>query len=75
MGGKIIEAAVHGEIKNISNKTLRDVVITYKFPRGKVNAKISFIKPGQTRKFATSRYKAIRARPSFKLENVTFTKD
>ena len=40
MGGKITEASVHGEITNISKKTMRDVVLTYKFPRAKVTAKI-----------------------------------
>lgn len=75
MGGKITEASVHGEITNISKKTMRDIVLTYKFPRAKVTAKIKFLKPGQTRKFATSRYKAHSSRPSFKLDNVTYTKE
>ncbi|MBL1214410.1 MAG: hypothetical protein D8M61_13780 [Ignavibacteriae bacterium] len=75
MGGKITEASVHGEITNISEKTMRDIVITYKFPRDKVTAKIKFLKPGQTRKFATTRYKAHSARPSFKLGSVTYTKE
>jgi hypothetical protein len=75
MGGKITEASVHGEIKNISDKVLKNIVLTYKFPRKKVQAKIKLLKPGQTLKFVTTRYKAVAPRPDFKLDNVTYDKN
>ena len=75
MGGKIIEASVHGDVTNITDKVLKNIVLTYKFPRQRVVAKIKLLKPGQTRKFATERYKATQARPSYKLDKVTYDKN
>jgi len=74
MGGKVIEASVQGEVTNLTKNVIKNLVLTYKFPRERVTAKIKLLKPGQTRKFATSRYKAHRARPSFKLDKVTYDK-
>lgn len=59
------EAKVQGTVKNISDKTLKNIVITYKLARGTVSAKISLLKPNQTAKFTTSKYKTKRSMPKY----------
>ncbi len=74
MGKQVMEASIHGEITNVGDKILSNIVITYKFPRDWAIAKIKLLKPGQTRKFTTTRYETTSTNPSYKLDNVTFDK-
>ncbi len=74
MGKQVMEASIHGEITNVGDKILSNIVITYKFPRDWAIAKIKLLKPGQTRKFTTTRYETTSTNPSYKLDNVAFDK-
>ena len=67
------EAKVEGNIQNVSDKTLKNIVITYKIARGTVTAKISSLKPNQKSKFATTKYQTKKAMPKFELESITYS--
>jgi len=67
------EVKVDGTVQNVSDKTLKNIVITYKVARGTVTAKISLLKPNQKSKFSTTNYKTKKALPKFELESITFS--
>jgi len=67
------EAEVQGTVKNNSDRTLKNIVITYKIARGTVSAKISLLKPNQTSNFTTSKYKTKDATPKYELESITYS--
>jgi len=67
------EASVKGTVQNVSDKILKNIVITYKIARGKVTAKISLLKPNQTSNFTTSIYKTKRSTPEYELESITYS--
>jgi len=73
MSQPLKEAKVKGTIQNTSDKTLKNIVITYKFARGTVTAKVSSLKPNQTSNFTTSIYKTKRATPQYELESITYS--
>jgi len=64
---------VKGTVKNVSDRTLKNIVITYKIARGTVTAKISSLKPNKSSKFTTSKYKSKRTTPKYELESITFS--
>ena len=53
-----IKASIKGQIQNKGEKAVKNIIITYKFPRGIVTAKISALKPGQKADFTTNTYKS-----------------
>ena len=63
---------VKGTVQNVSHRTLKNIVITYKIARGTVTAKISSLKPNKKSKFTTSKYKSKRSTPSYELESITY---
>ena len=73
MSQPLKEAKVQGAVQNVSDKTLKNIVITYKIARGKVSAKISLLKPNQKSNFTTSSYKTKRAAPKYELESITYS--
>ena len=68
----ITKASVKGKVQNKGEKTVKNVVITYKFPRDVVTAKISTLKPGQKANFVTNTYNSRRRTPDYKLESITY---
>ena len=67
-----IKASIKGKIMNKGEKSVKNVIITYKFPRGQVTAKVSSLKPGQTAEFTTNTYNSKNKTPDYKLESVTY---
>lgn len=66
------EAMVKGTVQNVTDKPLKDIVITYKMARGKVTAKIALLKPNQKSTFTTTKYQTKQNTPKYELESITF---
>jgi hypothetical protein len=73
MAKQLSNAKVQGTVQNVSEKTLKNIVITYKIGREKVTAKISTLKPNQKSKFTTTGHKTKQSTPKYSLESITYT--
>ena len=73
MAKQLSEAQVEGTVQNVSDKTLKKIVITYKIGRKSVTAEIASLKPNQKAKFATTKHKSNQTSPKYKLESITYT--
>jgi hypothetical protein len=72
MAKQLTNAKIEGTVKNVSEKTLKNIVITYKIGRTAVTAKIASLKPDQKIKFTTTGYKSNQKNPKYHLESITY---
>ena len=73
MAKQLSEAQVEGTAQNVSDKTLKNIVITYKIGRQSVTAEIASLKPNQKVKFVTTKHKTKKTAPQYKLESIKYT--
>ena len=66
------EVRVTGTVHNTTEKTFKNIVITYKVARGTVTAKIKSLKPDQKSKFTSTKYKSKQSTPNYELESITY---
>jgi hypothetical protein len=72
MAKQLSEAQVEGTVQNVSDKTLKNIVITYKIGRKSVTAEIASLKPNQKANFKTTKHKSNKTAPKYKLESITY---
>ncbi len=73
MAKQLSEAHVEGTAQNVSDKTLKNIVITYKIGRQSVTAEIASLKPNQKVKFVTTKHKTKKTAPKYKLESIKYS--
>ena len=72
MAKQLGEAKVQGTVQNVSEKKLKNVIITYKIGRESVTAKVGALEPNQKKKFTTTGHRTNQRTPKFSLESITF---
>ena len=72
MAKQLGEAKIQGTVQNVSEKTLKNIIITYKIGRQAVTAKVGTLKPNQKKKFTTSGHRTNQSMPKFTLEAITY---
>ena len=63
---------IEGTVKNISDKTVTNIVLKYKFDTKPVEAKIDRLEPGETKNFSTQSIMLLHDSPSFYLEEKSY---
>ena len=63
---------ITGTVKNISDKTVTNILLKYKFDTKPTEAKIDRLDPGETKNFSTQSIMLLHASPSFYLEEMSY---
>ena len=65
-------ASVQGTVKNVSDKTVTNIVLKYKLNAQPVEASIDQLEPGETKKFTTQSVRMTHVEVTFFLENMSY---
>jgi len=65
-------ASVQGTVKNVSDKTVTNIVLKYKLNAQPVEASIDQLEPGETKKFSTQSVRMTHVEVTFFLENMSY---
>jgi hypothetical protein len=65
-------ASVQGTVKNVSDKTVTNIVLKYKLNAKPVEARIDQLEPGETKKFSTPTVRMTHVEVTFFLENMSY---
>ncbi len=70
--GTVNKAQINGIVENKGNTPVKNIIITYKFPSGKVMAKVPFLGAGKSKKFSTNKHFTKSKRPDFSLDTIEY---
>ena len=65
-------ASVQGTVKNVSNKTVTNIVLKYKLNAQPVEARIDQLEPGETKNFSTPSVRMTHVEVTFFLDNMSY---
>jgi hypothetical protein len=65
-------ASIHGTVKNVSNKTVTNIVLKYKLNAQPVEARIDQLEPGETKNFSTKSLRMTHVEVTFFLDNMSY---
>ena len=65
-------ASVQGTVKNVSEKTVTNIVLKYKLNAQPVDARIDQLEPGETKKFSTQSVRMTQVEVTFFLEDQSY---
>jgi hypothetical protein len=65
-------ASIHGTVKNVSNKTVTNIVLKYKLNAQPVEARIDQLEPGETKNFSTKSLRMTHVEVTFFLEDKSY---
>jgi hypothetical protein len=65
-------ASIHGTVKNVSNKTVTNIVLKYKLNAQPVEARIDQLEPGETKNFSTKSVRMTHVEVTFFLEDKSY---
>jgi len=65
-------ASIQGTVKNVSDKTVRNIVLKYKLNAQPVEVHIDQLEPGETKNFSTERVRMTHVEVTFFLEDKSY---
>ena len=65
-------ASIQGTVKNVSDKTVRNIVLKYKLNAQPVEVHIDQLEPGETKNFSTERVRMTHVEVAFFLEDKSY---
>ena len=65
-------ACVQGTVKNISDKTITNILLRYKLNAQPVEASIDQLEPGETKNFSTQKVRMTHVEVTFFLDDMTY---